>query len=454
VRLGLLLLFGTLLTYRLHCWKQSERLTGTFCGSLALRTATRETGPRIQVRAQSQSSLKTAPAFSDPEIRVLGRWHPFDGKLVIPEEIEVGIPKNQKILIQGNFECDVPLRNFGDVQDGIFKLASRRLILKRGHSSWTVLPEEESPVFSWGKKFRGFLRTRFEFYPNLQGIVWAVWTGDAQGLDPELIAMYREGGLLPLVALSGQHVGIWVLVFRALSGVVVRSLFFVRALRSFYRHLLVLFPVLGSLVLTISSAGTPSVLRTLAMALSVCLIRLRKGNAPTVQVVCSSAALLIAMDPGLLKGISFMLSLAGTYLLVSVMEVNNLKSAFQKYLWVSVVMSVLSSPLILFYFGRWSFLAPLCSIVLSWVWGLVIIPGGFLVPALVVLPSGLRVPTFRLLDQGWKCLSQVQLVLAEGIHQTFFSYVRPTVWETFALQMTCLILFRFWMKDKKEGWIR
>lgn len=370
--------------------------------------------------------------------------------MVIGHDIKMGLPQENKVEIIGKFECENFNRNFSEIQDGIFGKISRKLKLKRGRLSWSSTEIRSFWPFSIGNKLRQGLQELLGPYPNLRGIVWAVWTGDARGLDPELVEMYRAGGLLPLVALSGQHVSVLVVMLRGFIGLFGNLLFRFKAIRDHYRIWELALPTLASLLLTLTSQGTASVIRTLAMALAICLLRMRRCLCSSTQVVCSSAALMIAMDPGLLTGISFVLSVAATFLLVEVSEAKSVRTSLGKYFFLSTVMALLSCPLILFYFGRWSYLAPLTTVCFSWLWNLLIIPLGFIVPLLGILPGTYGHAVLSLLDSGWRFLNSGQLLTQKFILGSFYAYPRPTVSETLVLQASCLILLQSSLRKKKE----
>ena len=289
-------------------------------------------------------------------------------------------------------------------------------------------------------------------YPELRGIVWAVWTGETQGLNPELVSMYREGGLLPLVALSGQHVSVWIILFRLLFLLLAKIVMSAKIFRDYYRRLDLWLPLIGAAILTLTSQGAPSVLRTLAMAGAMVLLRMRKFISSPVQWVTASAALMIALEPGLLMGISFVLSVGATFLMVEISETQNVVSSVAKYFFLSTVMAVLSAPMILFYFGQWSYLSPISTICFSWMWNLVIIPVGFLIPCLGALPNGICDSVLGFLEVGWKWLSDGQILGHYLIEKSFLAYPRPNIVETLCLQASCLILCqRIWPKKNTDN---
>jgi competence protein ComEC len=450
MKLFMLGIVACFLMDRLWEWEQKVSSTEELCAFLALpRIKSLKVSP-IKVRAQGQYSNQGQVELKVPEVFFKKHWQDFNGSVVVGHDLKVGLPEENKVEITGKFECENRVKNFSEIQDGIFGYRSRKLRLKKGSSNWSSVETRSLLPFSLGRKIRKGLQELLRPYPNLSGIVWAVWTGDARGLDPELVEMYRAGGLLPLVALSGQHVSVLVVMLRGLIGLFSNWLFCIKPIRDHYRLWDLILPTLASLLLTLSSQGTASVIRTLAMAMAICLLRLRRCLCSTTQIVCSSAALMIAIEPGLLTGISFVLSVAATFLLVEVSEAKSLKSSLGKYFFLSTVMALLSCPLILFYFGRWSYLAPVTTLCFSWLWNLLIIPVGFIVPTLALLPGTYRHIVLSTLDSGWDYLNSGQLLTQKMVLGTFYAYPRPTISETLVLQASCLILLQTSLSQKKE----
>ncbi len=446
MKIGFVLFLLLLISFRVLDWKSDVEFTESLCGMLVLPEIEKREFSPIKIRGQGQYSFNNQIELKSPEVFWKGQWRHFNGKISIFQELRIALPQGRKVEVKGRWGCDFVYKNLGLRENGIFNRVARKLVLKKGRSIWLPLPEKNSWNFILEKKFREYLKNMRPLYPNLAGIVWAVWTGETIGLEPKLVALYREGGLLPLVALSGQHVSVLVILFRLFLSLFTGGLITLKGFRKGYKKWLLFLPVLGSGILTITSFGTPSVLRTLAMALALCFLRLKRYFCSPNQVLCSSAAFMIVLDPGLMTGISFVLSLGGTYLLMEISEAHNLSTAFRKYILLSIVMSFLSAPLILFYFGQWSYLSPICTLAVSWLWNLIIIPIGFSVPLLGVLPDSICDAVSRWLDLGWQYLVENQLWVEKWVQQSHGFYPRPTIWETVVLQIGCLLLFKAFLK--------
>jgi hypothetical protein len=444
-------LVSIILAERLCNWERKVNVSQELCAFLALPQIKFLKLSPILVRAQGQYSGRGEVELKNPEFFFRNRWQTFNGNVFVDRSLKIVFPEDGKVELQGRFECDHPWVNFSGIQDGIFKKPSRKLKLKPGRSKWSYLSTSSFWPFLWGRKMREALQDLLRPYPHLKGIVWAVWTGDSRELDPDLVEMYRAGGLLPLVALSGQHVSVLVVMVRALVGLFGKLIFRFKLAREYYRIWDLILPSLASFLLALTSQGAPSVVRTLAMAFALCLLRFRRCLCSTTQIVCSSAALMIVWDPGLLTGISFVLSVVSTFFLVEVSQAKSVSSSFEKYFYFSTVMALLSCPLILFYFGQWSYLAPLTTICFSWLWNLLIIPVGFLVPLAGILPEGFQNRVLNLLDSGWAFLNSGQLLSQKLILESFHAYPRPTVWETLVLQASCLILLQIGFSKKREN---
>jgi predicted membrane metal-binding protein len=286
--------------------------------------------------------------------------------------------------------------------------------------------QEKGPLtdrFLVGKAIAAnILKVSFGRYPTLWGVERAVWLGEENGLPEALVLLYRHWGLLAVLALSGQHVAGLYLVLRVLPFPV-----------SVSRGGLLLF---CAAFLFWTSGGVPSMWRTLGTALSLSLLRYRRLNTPPMQLLFSAAAVLLIVSPSLLFRVGFCLSIAATFPLLAMAEPMSFLSALKRYIGISLLLPLLLFPWTAFYFGKVSLWAPLASLLLGWVWDLVLIPIGFLLPALTLLPISPAIWALgeRFFSQVFGFQTQFFAELPDG----YFSVWRPTVCELSVLGLLCV----------------
>lgn len=435
---------------RLSYWQSEISSENQLCARIeALNKQPRARGARLKVIARVIESFKGQNEFRVEKIRFLNQNAPFHSGLNVPVEIAKRIQSQNLVLFQGKVHCEDLLKNFGVTQDGPFRKMTRKININRTHLDWKVISPELRTSVNLGDVFRRWLNLTFRPYPSFHGVVWAVWTGGTQGLNSDIVQLYREGGLLPLVALSGQHVSVLVFLFRAVIQFFAKPFLGRRPFRAFYKYLDLFLPMIAALLLAITSDFVPSILRTLAMALAVVLLRVRKCLSAAPQILSVSSGLLILWDPALINGVGFVLSVAGTYLILDVSSQVGSGSSIKKYFLFSLLMPVLLLPFILFYFGQWSYLNPLCQVAISWLWVLFLIPLGFLAPLLGTLPSGIRETVCVFLDLIIHKLNSVEIQSLEIIHSSYLSLPKLTWFEVILLE-GLLLKLTYWVKQRND----
>ncbi len=237
-----------------------------------------------------------------------------------------------------------------------------------------------------------FARQLTRHFPADQApLARALLLGSRRGLPWTLRQDFRNAGLAHLLALSGLHVGLFLLLIRrgfSLGGGGSRLEW----------GMLCLLPVLPLLW-----GSSPSVIRALGMAAYLLLWRRRGGRPLTREAMAAAALMEFLLRPASLMGASFQLSYLATLGLISMRLAPPPQAGRQRLLRLlkasltaSVICTVAGLPVIMTLFGRLALLGPLwnlpagllCAPVLALGW--LTLPAVFLPGAdLLATPAGM-----------------------------------------------------------------
>lgn len=271
--------------------------------------------------------------------------------------------------------------------------------------------------------------------PLLKALQIGIWQGDFSLLPFWLIQKYRERGLLPVLALSGQHV--WALCF--CFNVVGLGLW-----RKFGKPRGVLFYVFSQLkaplalgVLFSFAGSEPSMLRTVlcgGIAFLIHQIPL-EINLPYATVL--GALLFLNLFPELLSSIGFVLSASGFFGVITAASFFSSKQKVLSSLWLIFWFM----PLIAFYFGKWVGTSLAFQWAMGFIWDQIFLPLFFLGGILVwVLPKALGSGVARLQEdllKGWINWE------AQSADSAGLSIYRPSLLEV-GVFMVWLMALAYW----------
>ena len=134
-------------------------------------------------------------------------------------------------------------------------------------------------------------------YPH-SSLAQALLLGKRDSLPPELVERFHDTGAAHLLAISGLHVGVILVVVLAAS----------TSVWGRQRYIYLVWPLLAVWAYALVSGGSPPVMRAAAMG-TVYLAALAVGRPSSVlPALAFAAAVMTAASPGLLKQISFQLS--------------------------------------------------------------------------------------------------------------------------------------------------
>ncbi len=355
-----------------------------------------------------------------------GAKRKFSGELSLQAE---GLKRGDVVRVWGKLRCIPPYRNPAAVARDRF-LPSVSKLSAGFRPKWRVV----RAATHWGDLFQPI--------PALRPLFGAVWTGRASALPKTLEDFYLKCGLLHVIALSGQHVVILVLLVRGALYLLGRLVF--GSLRrkprgALWWHGLRALPVFCAGLLFFTSGGAPSMARTLAMALGVWVLSYRALSATPFQWAASSVACLCLIDPRYFLQPGFVFSALATLLLLFL--VSQPTRWLRSYLGITVFLPLLLFPATAFYFAKVSWLSPLSALVVAWLWDAFWIPVGFLLPIVKCLPSFVSSPIQAALARLWKSFVGAHERALPWVDPFFSSVVCPTWLEVILIQSFLLLVF-------------
>ncbi len=359
------------------------------------------------------------------------------------------ISLGREVKVTGKWQCYPPARNPAKLSDGFFLLSLPRFKLVSSPLNIHVFEDRRHLFFELGYKFRSWLYSLFIGHPHLQGLVIAIWTGDSSLLDAGFKKLYLEGGMLQVLALSGQHVVVLVLMVEFFLKVLMRALMPLGgAIWKFYPLIRSCIPALCAGILWITGMDAPSVRRTVVMTVCLLALRMRLFECSLIQLTTSCVALMVLCAPEILTSTSFLLSATACSLLsqVAAKERGRLKA----YITVSVLMPLFCLPINAFLFAKISVFAPLMNTLFSWIWDFILIPFGFVIPFVVAAIPELSAPILGFVETLWTDFVDLHLLLSAQIHAGYWTCIRPTWVELIIIQAGWLVFLKIlavWMKE-------
>jgi hypothetical protein len=382
---------------------------------------------------------------------VWGRWRLFSAEVssvqgarpvgcdVWISDSDERLEPGRSVRVYGRPRCLEPLRNPGALEDGLIELTLPRVWVRAP----TLVPSGEGRgiLFDARVAFENWLGAIFDGFPRMAGFERAIWLGDMRGLPSHLLHFYREGGLLPLLALSGQHVAGLLLCLSCLQWIplFLLRLYFPGPANVFLVRWRRIAPTLCAFFLWVTSGGAPPISRTLAMALSVSVLKARGLVATHLQILKVSLLLLVIWDYSNAASISFLLSAIGTGATLLLISEVKLSRRMKIYFVMSLAIPLLMMPVSSFFFARVPLLAPVYQVLLSWIWDLFLIPVGFGLPLMLgAMGVSTRHWALSIFEDGWELWLRGHVWLESMVGNYYVISVRPRWYEWLVVE--CLVL--------------
>lgn len=238
----------------------------------------------------------------------------------------------------------------------------------------------------WSSRFRESVQRSlrsYSFSKQQLSIIEALVLGQKQGIDKEMNAQYAAAGMMHILAVSGLHVGIVLLLLR----------FLLKPVR-FYRLKWIKSGIIILLIWSFAfiTGLSPSVMRAATMFTFLEIGSALGGKRKSRDAVLVSAVILLLYDPMLLYQVGFQLSYLAVLAILWVQpwleKFWTPKYKIINYLWgiatVTIAAQIGVMPLSLFYFHQFPGLFFISNIVILPFLG-VILGGGIVVSSLAVV---------------------------------------------------------------------
>ncbi|PHQ28173.1 ComEC/Rec2 family competence protein [Leeuwenhoekiella nanhaiensis] len=391
--------------------------------------------PKITPRANLVIVLDEQLAPGNSQARFIGKMLELNGKtttgkvlLSIPRDtsanttnLETGNVLYVNASLQTEFPMQAPYQfDYGSYlrNKGIFG----QIRLER--DSFIKFTEKENSSEYSAHGFRSYLKSklnRYQLSPDTKAITYALLLGERQDLSPQLRQSYVDAGVIHILAVSGLHVGILMLLVQFLLKPLGNS-----KKTRLVRLLIVLTTIWLFAILT---GLSPSVLRAATMFsfLQIGLVYSQRRSG--YNALIASALILLLISPRLLFEVGFQLSYAAVFFIMWLYpKIENLwlpKPKILRYYWQLICVSLAAQvgvlPLSLYYFHQFPGLFLLANMVVLPILGFILIYGiGILILAVLnLLPDFLiRVYDFilQLLNSFIELIAQADPFILKSIY--------------------------------------
>ncbi|MDO6461678.1 DNA internalization-related competence protein ComEC/Rec2 [Granulosicoccaceae sp. 1_MG-2023] len=250
----------------------------------------------------------------------------------------------------------------------------------RGDSAQLLAAQPANPLQWMQNAFASHLR---DLLPaQAPGVLRAVLAGDKSALSPQLRALYRDSGTAHVLVVSGLHITL----MAGLGFVLGQWVWPLLALRRPGRQRFAVLVSFAAASVYAALAGfTVPVTRAWLMLLVWTGCRLLRRHVPPLQILQLALLLVLLAEPRAPLDSGFWLSFFAVWVIIMMRPLDRFSP-----LWLQVVpwqwrMTLLTLPLMLLIFQRFSPLSVLANLLVVPVYSLLIVPGGFLAVALGAL---------------------------------------------------------------------
>lgn len=323
-------------------------------------------------------------------------WHPADCRMMLylsPDSTALQLRYGDRLLLHARPQLPNGEENphqFNYRRHLLHKGIGWQAFAHPGH--WSLLPsssENHSGLVAWSKQLQCRLVRRIQqcrLTPAQQGIAEALLTGWRDDLDPATVQQYRTAGILHLLCVSGLHVGIvaW------LAGL---GLFFLGR-RQWHRVVKGSVQIVAIWLFVLLTGMAPSTLRAGVMFTLLRIGYMAQRQPNSFNNLCTSALLLLLIDPYLLFDVGFQISYAAVAGILSMQDPLEklLPLPFEKfghrcmhYIWKLICLTTAaqlgSAPFVLYHFHQFSpwflvanlLIVPFAGVMLATALGMVIL---------------------------------------------------------------------------------
>ena len=260
------------------------------------------------------------------------------------------------LLIKGKFN---PIKNNGNPEafnykDYLYKThVYHQTYLKQ--NQWIKVGNEANTIFNFTYSIRNYFSSLIEqsdLASKNKDVLKALLLGQKEDLDRDTLRTYSSAGAMHVLAVSGLHVGIIMLIL----------MFVFKPLKKlkFGKNSYVILIVFCLWFYAFLTGLSPSVLRSALMFSFVVIGKEMQRETSIYQSILVSAFILLIINPLVIFKVGFQLSylavLGIVYLQPKIYNLVYIKSRFFDYLWkissVSIAAQIATFPLGLFYFHQ------------------------------------------------------------------------------------------------------
>ncbi len=277
--------------------------------------------------------------------------------------------------------------------DGIYRfhgLSDRSFLSCYNKSDEYSVTEAESNLYISILKLRSYSseKLRSALSTDSFSVAQALFTGSKDAVSPSLTYAFRICGISHIFAVSGMHLSLWTGLFFLI--------FKRKAKNSFLPNILAALFVVFYIVFT---GFSPSVLRAGIMLITVFCGRIIKRASDPLNSLGLSGTILLILNPYLAGNVSFLLSFTATgaialwseFILpeksVTVGKLRRIRIKLKQLFYdiiISAAVILTTLPIVSLFFGYFSLMAPVASLIITPLAQAVMIVSAFL----VILPEG------------------------------------------------------------------
>lgn len=264
-----------------------------------------------------------------------------------------------------DFDYEAYLQHKG-IQAMLYVRDGTSLVLQQNTAGW------QEAFVNRSRRFVAQVLTRYARSPEDQSMLMALLLGDRSGLDDATLSQFTRTGLMHLLAVSGLHVLlIGMVVFNLLRSILARFRLPWRA-SEVLRAAITMALLMGFMWMT---GASPSIVRAVVMAGVFILGSVLQRPVSGLNSLGLAMFVLLVSTPGMLYDIGFQLSctaVAGMMVFNPLFQ--HLKRRFHwdedrfvvklgSAVWVSVVATITTAPVLLYHFGQVSLAGILLNLI-------------------------------------------------------------------------------------------
>lgn len=418
--------------------------------------------PVSTMRAIYIGKVVKEPAFSEKSVKIVIQLESFEDSVLLSrtdarvmvffekDSLSNQLEYGDKLIFTSWMRHPEGPKNPGEFDYARFlKLNNINYVAYAAADQWSVLEKKSGfSIFTIAYSIRHRLLSEMQ-RNGLSGddfaVAAAILLGYDNLMDPELQQDYKTAGVMHILVVSGQHVGIIYLVFNFLLGFLNRNKF-----QKYSRFFLLLLLVWSYALLT---GLTPSVQRSAVMISMFIFASATSRFRDNFNTLAASAVLLIAVDPLVIFNIGFQLSYIAVFGILffynSFSRLFHIKNKLLLLIWEIIAVSA-SAQLVVFplaahyfhFFPNYFLLSNILIIPLSFL----IISGGLFFMAVFWIPGLSQIAGFilsKLVFTMNYLVGLVKYIPFSGINDLYFPWMKVIV-------VYSIIFFAFyWIMQRK-----